>query len=132
MQSPAWVAAVILADAAWSLDQVSAGRRSDAGIAGLAHRVAVVRDDTLPPAGASIAVTLTDGASRAASRDEPLGSPARPLTRDDVVAKLADAAAGLGWHDRTEAIVAAVDGLPTAPSITPLLRLLARPERNTR
>ncbi|HET7831033.1 MAG TPA: hypothetical protein VFL03_15875, partial [Candidatus Limnocylindrales bacterium] len=132
MQSPAWVAAAILTDGSWSLDQVAAERRRDETVNALARRVAVVRDDALPRTVASITITLADGTTRSARCDEPLGSPARPLTRDDIIAKLADAAAGIGWHDRTDAIVAAVDGLPTAPSVTPLLRLLARSERDTR
>ena len=130
MQSPGWVVAATLADGAWSLAQVAPERLGDAALGAFAARVGVVRDDTLPTAGASVSVTLEGGATHAARRDHPLGSPARPLTRDDVIAKLDSAAAALGWHDRAGAIVDAVDTLPHAPSIAPLLRLLARPERD--
>ena len=130
MQSPGWVVAATLADGAWSLAQVAPERLGDAALGATAARVAVVRDDTLPAAGAVVSVTLEGGTTHVARRDHPLGSPARPLTRDDVIAKLDAAAAVLGWHDRAGAIVDAVDGLPHAPSIAPLLRLLARPERD--
>jgi 2-methylcitrate dehydratase PrpD len=130
LQSPGWVVAAILTDGAWSLAQVAPERLGDAAMSATAARVAVIRDDSLPAAGAVVTVTLDGGATNTARRDHPLGSPARPLSREDVIAKLAAAAGALGWHDRAAAIVDAVDALPHAPSIAPLLRLIASPERD--
>ena len=130
MQSPGWVVGAILTDGAWSLAQVSPVRLADAALGATAARVGVVRDDTLPAAGAVVSITHQGGATHTARRDHPLGSPARPLPRDDIIAKLDAAATALGWHDRANAVVDAVDALPHATSIAPLLRLLARPERD--
>ena len=114
MQSPGWVVTATVADGAWGLGQVSPDRLADASLGARAARVAVVRDEALPPAGAVVSLTLADATTRVARRDHPLGSPDRPLTRDDVVAKLGAAATALDWHDRADAIVQAVDGLATA------------------
>lgn len=133
MQSPRWIAAVVLTDRAWGPDQIAPARLEDEQVGTLAReRVHVIRDDTLTPSGAVVTVRLGDGRSLTEHVAHPLGSPERPLARRDIVDKLRAGTANLGWDDRADAIVHAIDDLPAAPSIKPLMRLLADPERDAR
>jgi 2-methylcitrate dehydratase PrpD len=130
MQSPRWVVAATLVDGAWGPAQIAAERLTDADVGRVAReRVEVRRDPDLPMSAAIVSVRFEDGTVREERRDQPLGAPERPLTRADIIAKLQFAAETLGWASHADPLVAAVDGLPSAPSIHPLLRLLAGPER---
>lgn len=133
MQAPAYVAAAILHDGAWSLDQVHPDRLGDPTIDAFARGAVTVRpDEALPPAGARLTVELADGRRLVENREEPLGAPGRPLGSDDRQGKLRDAATALGWASRVGPILAAVASLDGAPSIHHLLDLLADPERDAR
>jgi 2-methylcitrate dehydratase PrpD len=133
LQSPRWVVAATLADAEWGPRQVDPARLDDPSIGSFARdRVAVAADDGSPSSGVSLTILFDDGSSASERRDAPMGSPDRPLSGEDIAAKLRDAAAALGLADRADAIIEAVGGLSRAPSIRPLMRLLADPERDDR
>jgi 2-methylcitrate dehydratase PrpD len=124
-QSARWVAAVVLHDRSCWLEQFSPERLADRDLDRYAReRVDVQIDRSLPPGGAAVRYELLDGSSRTARIEAPMGDPAAPLARADVVAKLRQATSGQILSGRADAIVDAVSGLRSAPTVRPLLAAL--------
>jgi len=118
LQSARWIAAAAWLDGDCRLDQFSPERRADAATAALAHRVAVVEDAALPEGGCVVTARRADGSTVTQRRDLMPGSPEHPLTRDDVVAKLARAAG----DEAAAALVAALTGGGTFGAVRDVLR----------
>ncbi|WP_194925006.1 MmgE/PrpD family protein [Catenulispora pinisilvae] len=72
-----------------------------------------------------LALTFTDGSTDAEQVISPHGSPIDPITDDEVVAKFRSLTDRVMEPDRAAAIVEAVRGIEDAPSIGPLVALLA-------
>lgn len=129
LQSARYVAAVAMRDGACDFPQYDAAHRDDPSLATFARervRVAVAGD--LAGAGAEVAADRAEGPPVVVRIDEPRGSPARPLTEADVVAKLGAACAALGRPERSGPIATAVLGLDRLPAVDDLLDLLGAPE----
>lgn len=74
-----------------------------------------------------LTLAFTDGSTESESVISPHGNPFDPITDDEVVAKFRSLADRVMEPGRAAAIVEAVRGLADAPSITPLVALLADP-----
>jgi len=98
---------------------------ADPALAALRAKVLARRDDTLPRGAARVRVTLTDGQVQEALVTEPIGSAGRPLSDAALDAKYRANAALAGHADRADAQLRALRGLAAAPSLGPLLELLA-------
>ncbi|MES1247895.1 MAG: MmgE/PrpD family protein [Actinomycetota bacterium] len=86
-QSARWVAATVLTEGDWWLDQKLGDPRIDA----LARRIEVVANDELSDAAVRIEIEWSDSIVRG-ERDTAPGDPEEPLTRAQIEAKLRQAA----------------------------------------
>jgi 2-methylcitrate dehydratase PrpD len=124
-QSAAYVAAVALLDGRCWLDQFSAERIAAPDvIAFVRDRTEVAVDPELPPSAARVTVSRRHALPVTSAIDVPSGDPSRPLSRDDLRAKLRAATAGTPFEARAEEIAETVLGLAGARSVEPLLALL--------
>ena len=88
-QSARWVAATVLADGDWWLEQCSRERITDSGLgARAADQVSVREVPFLRQSGVRVTVTLTTGAELVAARDDAPGDPPCPLTHEQIESKL--------------------------------------------
>ena len=97
----------------------------DPALAALRARVRARRDEALPRGAARVTVTLADGQVLEQVVTEPRGSAGRPLSAAELAAKYHANAALAGHADRAEAQLAALRDLAAAPSLGPLMALLA-------
>ena len=130
LQSARYVAAVVLRDGGCWLEQFDEAHLADPSLDAFAReRVEVVADGSLPQAGVAVTVRRAGGRTTERAVDAPPGSPARPLTHDDIVAKLQAAADGLGIAHRVGPITDMIDRLETLTDLRRLTTLLAIHER---
>jgi len=118
--------------AAWldgRVDWQSYGRLADPRVHALGERTRVVADEALPLAGAEVTVQL-DGRQEHARVDQPLGEPERPVPWALLEAKFTGLAEGALGRRRVREVIAAVRGLPGAPSVSRFARLLRRPRHS--
>ncbi|MBX3030242.1 MAG: MmgE/PrpD family protein [Chloroflexi bacterium] len=126
LQSARWIVAVCLADGECWVEQTAPARLDDPLVGGFAtHRVAVHQDDDLPLAAARVTLALRDGSAVERRIDLPSGDPVRPLTADDLIAKLRRATAGTSLD--ADRILAAIHALPGTPSGSDLVTALTSP-----
>ncbi len=97
----------------------------DPALAALRAKVRARRDDSLARGAARVTVTLADGQVLERLVTEPVGSAGRPLSDAALAAKYRANAALAGQASRAEAQLAALRGLATAPTLGPLMALLA-------
>lgn len=102
-QSARWVAATVLTDGDWWLDQKLGDRRIDE----LARKIDVVANDELATAAVRLDIEWPD-ATVSDRRDTAPGDPEEPLTRHDVEAKLRQAAQSASVD--ADEVLAAVEG----------------------
>ncbi len=125
-----FVGALALANGDVKIDDFSDCGLADARIHELAHRIEVVIDDNSDPnalAPQTVAIRLTDGHEHRVDVPHTLGSPERPLTREQHLEKfrgcLQSGVAELST-DAADRMIALVDDLDTLPNtnelITPL------------
>lgn len=93
--STRYVASVVVHDRRCWLDQFTPERIADPALDAFAREaVAVSVDDSLPTNGATVTVESRDGQRFGERRDVPKGDALDPLSRDEIRAKLDDAANG--------------------------------------
>ncbi len=97
----------------------------DAALAGFRGTVVAQLDESLPRGAARVQLRLVDGQELVRTVTTPRGSLEVPLTDAELEAKFRDNAALGGMGDRADAIIGAVWGLDAAPSVRPLMALLA-------
>jgi 2-methylcitrate dehydratase PrpD len=90
------------------------------------ERVDVVEDATLDERAVTMEVKLAGGATHTHGRAVAHGDPADPLTREEIEAKLEQAAAANIDASAVRSIVDFVGSLEERPSINPLLELVRR------
>ena len=117
--------------AAWrrgrfSVEELAAGTRSDPAVLTLRDKVEFAVDEGRGMESASLTVTFADGTTEHAATEAFGGSAANPLSDDDLVAKLTDAAAGVAHSRGIESIVSAVNGRDPALSAADYAALLVR------
>jgi 2-methylcitrate dehydratase PrpD len=95
MQSARWVAACVLSDGEWWLEQ-SSTRLGDSALDARARRFDVVENASLGPSAVRVEGTYTDGTAFVEERNHAPGDPEQPLTREQVEEKLHRAAASAG------------------------------------
>ncbi len=129
MQSARYVAAVVLSDGQCWLDQFTDERRVDRDIDRFARTGVTVRcDPDLPPSGAHVRIRK-DGATRELRCDTAPGDPARPLTRAEVIGKLARAASGASIMLTPDELAETMLGTAISPDVSDLCAVLrAGPE----
>jgi 2-methylcitrate dehydratase PrpD len=98
---------------------------ADPALAALRAKVVAKLDPSLPRGAARMMLTLADGRTEVALVEHPRGSAARPLTDAELDAKFRDNAALGGFAAQAEAQITAIRGLAEAPSVAPMMRLLA-------
>lgn len=98
---------------------------TDAALARFRGKVVAQLDGTLPRGAARVTLRLADGAEHVRTVITPRGSLEVPLTDAELEAKFRSNAALGGMDDRGDALVAALRGLDAAPSLLPVMRLLA-------
>jgi 2-methylcitrate dehydratase PrpD len=97
----------------------------DPALAAFRAKVTGRLDETLPRGAARVTARLVDGRVLERIVTHPIGSESNPLSDADLDAKfLANAALG-GFAARAAAQIEAIRGLAEAPSLAPLMRLLA-------
>ena len=121
------------AAAAWcrgrfTVDELGAETRADPAVLALRDKVEFVADRGRDMEGASLEVTFADGTTEHAATEAFSGSTANPLSDEDLVAKLTDAAAGAADNRRIESIVSSVNGSGPALSAADYSALLVRRE----
>jgi 2-methylcitrate dehydratase PrpD len=111
-------------------DSHDAALLQDPAIAAMRRRVRVVADPSLmdpaAPRGAIVEITLADGRALSHHTRFPPGTPQNPLTTDQVNAKVRDLIGPVLGPDKTERLVAMVNGLDRledARALTPLLAI---------
>ena len=107
--------------AAWchgrfTVQEMGAETRSDPAVLALRDKVRFVATEGRAMESASLEVTFADGTTAHAATEAFSGSTANPLSDEDLVAKLTDAAAGIADSRRIRAISAAINGNP--PGLT--------------
>ena len=126
LQSARWVTAVTLHDGRCWLEQFTAERLSDRTVGEFARRrVQVESDSSLPLGGAAVTIVGRDGRRHESRLTSAPGDPADPLTVRELERKLDDAAVGCGMAaaaPRIAALVAELDGVPSARLLTEALR----------
>lgn len=100
--------------------------REDPRILAVRDCVTFVADPALDMSGAVMEATFADGSRERADTGAFKGSPANPMSDDELRAKLADSAAGVIAEDQVEAIVAAISAASGDAPLTDFLALLAR------
>lgn len=121
------------AAAAWcagrfTVEELGAGTRSDPAVLALRDKVRFVTDEGRGMESASLEVTFADGTTEHAATEAFSGSTANPLSDEDLLAKLTDAAADVADDHRIESIVSALNGSGQALSAADYSALLVRRE----
>ena len=88
--------------------ELDATARTDPAVLALREAVTFVADQGRGMESASLEATFADGSRDRTDTDAFKGSTANPMSEDDLLAKLADCAAGVIALDRVDAIVAAI------------------------
>ena len=119
------------AAAAWrrgrfTVQELGAGTRSDPAVLGLRDKVEFVATEGRSMESASLEVTFADGTTEHAATEAFKGTPANPMTDDDLTAKLTACAAGITSPDRIKAITEAINATRPPPTATDLATLLVR------
>ncbi|MEY9926186.1 2-methylcitrate dehydratase PrpD [Catenulispora sp. GP43] len=128
-----YATAVTLLDGTALPEQFTAARLDADDVWHLLDRTHVTLDrsiDDLPPTErfqTHLTLTFADGSTDTETVVSPHGNPFDPITDDEVVAKFHSLADRVMDPDRAAAIVEAVQALADAPSIAPLVGLLAAP-----
>jgi 2-methylcitrate dehydratase PrpD len=112
-------------------DWASYERLEDADVRALMERIHVKADDTLPIAGADVAVAV-DGRELHERVEQPLGEPDRPVPWDRLEAKFTALAEGVLGRARARRIVTTVRAIEGEPSVARWARLLRAGARTTR
>lgn len=125
-QSARWVAAAVLADGDWWLEQSFQERIGDAALGARAGDQVSVREvPQLAQSGVRVTVTLTNGAELIADRADAPGDPRCPLTREQIESKLRRSAPTADLSDELlELVRRGDDRAPAAP----MIELLGRAE----
>ena len=74
---------------------------------------------------ARVTIRMKDGSSHSETVMKPKGDPGNPLTPEEIATKYRDNARGILSPARTETLLAAIRGLPSAPSLATLSSALA-------
>jgi 2-methylcitrate dehydratase PrpD len=128
-QSARWVAAAVIHDRDWWLEQSAPDRITDPEVGAFAaERVHVTSVDDLGQAGVRVDVQLSDGSHVKLERDTAPGDPLRPLTAAQIDAKTERAAASCGLDSAAE-VIDRCRSLPDAETVAPFLQLLRAAER---
>lgn len=119
------------AAAAWrrgrfTVQELVAETRSGPDVLALRDKVRFVVDEGKGMESASLEVTFADGTTEHAETEAFAGSTANPLSDDDLIAKLTDAAAGIIESGRVDAISAAINGEPPNLAARDFAALLVR------
>ncbi len=128
--SAPYIASIILHDRCCWLEQFLPGRYADAGVdAFTRNRVRVEPDASLSGNAASVEITMSDGKVLREARSEALGDPGNPLNREQIVAKLREAAAG--WFDpaTVERLAAMVDRIEALADVRDLMAIFRAGQR---
>ncbi len=124
-QSARWVAAAVLHDGDWWVEQSSAQRIGDDVLSSFAReRVSVAAAPDLGSAGVRIQVALSGGTTVELAAEHASGDPERPLERAQVEEKLRRAAPSAGIVAGADELIEQVRALAEAPSVAPLVRSL--------
>jgi 2-methylcitrate dehydratase PrpD len=119
-------AAVALLFGAAGLREFSDAAVHDPAIVAL-RQLTRARLDTASPRGAATVLARThDGRALTATVLHPRGSTERPLSDDEIAAKVRDLAADGGFQGAIDEVIAALWRLDTMATIAPLVRLLGR------
>ncbi|MEZ0112626.1 2-methylcitrate dehydratase PrpD [Catenulispora sp. EB89] len=128
-----YATAVTLLDGTALPEQFTAARLDADDVWELLERTHVTLDrsiDELPLTErfqTHVTLTFADGSTDTERVISPHGSPVDPITNDEVVAKFRSLTDRVMAPERAGAIVEAVQGLADAPSLAPLVALLAPP-----
>ncbi len=113
----------MLHDRACWLDQFEPQRIADPAVQSFAaDRIHVQVDDTLPVAGATVLLDLTDGRQVTVRRDVAKGDADDPLTIDEIVTKFRQATAGSLPEDAAERAVELLLNIEDVADIDDLMR----------
>ena len=124
-QSACWVAAAVLHDRDWWLEQSSASRILNHAVGAFAsERVTVTATPALDQAAVEVRLVLCDGGELVRTRDAAPGDPSDPLTRGQIEAKTRRAAQSAGMGDIAETMIEAARDLESSPSAATLAQLL--------
>jgi 2-methylcitrate dehydratase PrpD len=127
-QSARWVAAAVIHDRDWWLEQSWPARITDSEVGSFAaERIHVTSVDNLGQAGVRVHVQLSDGSRIALERKNAPGDPERPLTAAQIDAKTERAAASCGLGSAAE-LIDRCRSLPDAETVAPFLQLLRATE----
>ncbi|MCY4101749.1 MAG: MmgE/PrpD family protein [bacterium] len=115
--------------AAWcrgrfTVQELAAETRSDRAVLALRDKVRFVADEARRMESASLKVTFADGTSEHATTEAFGGSAANPLSDEDLLGKLTDAATGVIDTRRVRAISAAISGDGPTPLVSEFTELL--------
>ena len=80
--------------------------------------------DCLPTRFTEVAITLRDGRRLERRVDQAKGQPKNPLSDAELTVKFRDCAARVLAPERVDAVLRAVEGLPTVPDVSAVARLL--------
>jgi 2-methylcitrate dehydratase PrpD len=128
--SAQYVLAVALARGDVTFDDIADDwRPRDPAIAALSSRVRLVHSvelDAQFPARypSRVELALVDGRHLIADVYQPTGHPSKPLSQAALRDKFSKLVAPVASETTTQAIIAAVDGLQSSPSVEPLMQLL--------
>ncbi len=97
----------------------------DPAVAALRALTTARLDPGSPRGAATVTIRATDGRTLTSSVLHPRGSTERPLTDDEIAAKVRDLATYGGFSGPVDDVIAAVWQLGTMATVDPLMRLLA-------
>jgi len=118
--------AVAFVDGAALLEQYTDERLADDAVMGLAGRVTIRKDDSLPRGvSCRMVVEFADGTTATSQVDFPKGSSRNPMTNADLEGKFRHLASPVLGADRAERVVAMVRQLDAVPDVRSLTALLA-------
>ncbi|HEY8703391.1 MAG TPA: MmgE/PrpD family protein [Gaiellaceae bacterium] len=124
-QSARWVAAAVLHDGDWWIEQSSAARIGDPEVSSFAReRVSAVMAPDLGSAGVRVQVALCDGSAVELAADHAPGDPEEPLDRAQIEEKLRHAAPTAGIAGSPDELIEGFRGLAGARSVAPVVGLL--------
>lgn len=123
-----YAVAVTLLDRAAGLAQFTDERVRQPDVAALIRRIEVVVDPEAEAAGyhqmyTRVTLHLRDGRTVEARASYARGSPQRPFTRDDLLAKFRDCASLALSSDRVETLMQSLERIAEAPDVRAVLRL---------
>lgn len=124
-QSARWVAAAVLHDGDWWLEQSSAARIADPVAGAFARdRVAASASPELAGAAVRVHVRLAGGSELSLAREHAPGDPSLPLTREQIEEKARRAGKSASMDGIADELITLVGGLVHAESAAPLVRSL--------